>query len=1028
MSIVITNKSALYSNLDISKNVQKIDSSIKKLSSGHRIQRAGDDISGIVSAGRMEAKIRGLTSAASSQKTGLNVLYTAEGATNSISNLLQKMRELALQSATDTIRRPERELIQKEVDQIKIQINKIAIDTKLDRTNLLDGSYQGHKVQTGSNALVETVDINLRSAKTEDMTYLINDGIMRVHTTPYLFSDTSLLTSAGGGQPPANKIVANTVRVTGDKEGENISITTAMTAKELAAAITAKADKTGVSATAVTKVQLYNMNSASDISFRLGAASARSVDSGSGTLISATVTNVTDLSSIVDAINAKSIATGVSATSSDTLASVILTDADGDDIFISHLDFDPEGILVSNNPGANQNNISVRILDSDGIPANQANSSLNRGVGTDDTVTLIDPHRHQHIDVTERVVSITLNQPGSGYQTAPTVSVQTNSYAGSVNATASATLEGGATSKLGAINTPGVSELYQFTPWVSIAPPPTLTFDVSSAADINDNIFSVNNHGFNTGELVTYYGGSDSVGGLNSGRTYYAIKINSNEIAFATSASNAASGTRIDITGVPQDFNAKTEVDIGTNKITIANHGFADNEQVVYRTGFGTQIPGLTNGASYYVVTSTKTTNAFQLATSSNGTAIDFGAAPALSFNVANNVSTAHNTITINNHQLSNDDTITYSKNGGTKIVGLDDSSTYHVVNKTTNTFQIAATQGGSAVDILGNNEIFVPPDKVTDGTDTIIATNHGFSHNQEVIYTNMDGSEPNIQGLGNGRAYFIKLIDANNFQVASRRGGSAIDIAGGVDNGNTHRFVSVTAGSSETQTFTVGTATITSQTHSITGKETNNYSSQNHSIKGITATATAVLGSDGNPDPVYRNDITQDYERSALAIGTAIMTNNLKINIDGDHVTEEFGFLGAGMGYLSAGGLDGQAAPGTRSVSDVNVETIFMANESLKYIDVGINKINEMRAEIGATSNRVSSSLDNTVTAIMYSEKSQGDIIDLDYAREATTYAVTSMVQDTSTALLAQANVPREAVSILLRNVMGFSKSLAFL
>ena len=138
----------------------------------------------------------------------------------------------------------------------------------------------------------------------------------------------------------------------------------------------------GIDATAVTKAQLFGMAQASDISFRLGANSANSSDA-SGVTISATITDTNNLSPLANAINAKFAQTGVTAEvsiidGSEDSSAITLTQAGGANIFISHMDFTPDGPSHSNNAASNQNEIFARSLDKDGVKADTANANLSR--------------------------------------------------------------------------------------------------------------------------------------------------------------------------------------------------------------------------------------------------------------------------------------------------------------------------------------------------------------------------------------------------------------------------------------------------------------------------------------------------------------------------------------------------------------------------------------------------------------------------------------------------------------------------
>ena len=398
-----------------------LEASIKKIGTGERIHKGADDAAGMHAGSKLESQVRGLTVTVARQKETLNDLYTAEGAIIKIGDLLQRMRELTLNAQSDTIDDSQRKLIHAEANIIKASIDLVATSTSSSGVNLLDGSYLNKTIQMSPEAL-DTMTFNISSVKPDKMIFVRDDLTMRLESTPYIFgyNETSLQTSS------VNKIAAGQIAVTGYQGFNELTISAGMTAKQFAALVHTTGN--GIEATALTKAELFNMANTSGISFRLGANSAAESAASSGTLISATITNTSDLSPLVDAINNKTTTTGVSAEISSGGSSVILTDADGDDIFISHMDFSPEGLYVSNTPEANQNTIYARALDKDGIAANVANPNLSRGAGTDETVRFIDKHRHQHIDQEEGITSVNVSYKGSGYNTAPSVTFSGGGY------------------------------------------------------------------------------------------------------------------------------------------------------------------------------------------------------------------------------------------------------------------------------------------------------------------------------------------------------------------------------------------------------------------------------------------------------------------------------------------------------------------------------------------------------------------------------------------------------------------------
>jgi flagellin len=131
--------------------------SMEKLSSGQRINRAGDDAAGLAISEKMKGQIRGLNQASRNAQDGISLVQTAEGALQETQAILQRMRELAVQASNDTYKDVDREKIQKEVDQLSKEITRISENTEFNQKNVLNGDFVG-KFHIGAN---EGQDISL---------------------------------------------------------------------------------------------------------------------------------------------------------------------------------------------------------------------------------------------------------------------------------------------------------------------------------------------------------------------------------------------------------------------------------------------------------------------------------------------------------------------------------------------------------------------------------------------------------------------------------------------------------------------------------------------------------------------------------------------------------------------------------------------------------------------------------------------------------------------------------------------------
>lgn len=135
--------------------------SLEKLSSGLRINRAGDDAAGLAISEKMRGQINGLNMAAKNAQDGISLIQTAEGALNETHSILQRMRELAVQAANDTNTAEDRTAIKDEIDQLVAEVDRIATTTEFNTQKLLDGTFTSKSFQIGANeGQVITIGIN----------------------------------------------------------------------------------------------------------------------------------------------------------------------------------------------------------------------------------------------------------------------------------------------------------------------------------------------------------------------------------------------------------------------------------------------------------------------------------------------------------------------------------------------------------------------------------------------------------------------------------------------------------------------------------------------------------------------------------------------------------------------------------------------------------------------------------------------------------------------------------------------------
>lgn len=148
--VIQHNLTAMNTNRQLGITTGNQAKSTEKLSSGYRINRAGDDAAGLTISEKMRSQIRGLNKASANAEDGVSLIQTAEGALNEAHSILQRMNELSTQAANDTNTTSDRTAIQKEVDALTLELSRIASTTQFNTMNLLNGSFAGKNLQVGA--------------------------------------------------------------------------------------------------------------------------------------------------------------------------------------------------------------------------------------------------------------------------------------------------------------------------------------------------------------------------------------------------------------------------------------------------------------------------------------------------------------------------------------------------------------------------------------------------------------------------------------------------------------------------------------------------------------------------------------------------------------------------------------------------------------------------------------------------------------------------------------------------------------
>ena len=168
MTVINTNVKSLVAQDAIMKNNRSLSTSMQRLSTGSRINSAKDDAAGLAISTRMDSQVRGLNMAIRNANDGISLMQTAEGAMDEVTNILQRMRELSVQSVNGTNNDSDRVALNDEITQLKSEIDRIASTTEFNNQKILDGSFKDKKLQIGDKSY-QTMDVAVGSVATKDL-------------------------------------------------------------------------------------------------------------------------------------------------------------------------------------------------------------------------------------------------------------------------------------------------------------------------------------------------------------------------------------------------------------------------------------------------------------------------------------------------------------------------------------------------------------------------------------------------------------------------------------------------------------------------------------------------------------------------------------------------------------------------------------------------------------------------------------------------------------------------------------------
>jgi len=288
MTSVNTNIGALVAQDSMSKASKEMDQAIARLSSGLRINTAADDAAGMSISSKMEAQSRGLEQAIRNSADAQAMIDTTEGAHDEITNVLQRLRELAVQSSNDTNTALDRTFLKAETTALINEIDRIASQTQWNNMNVLDGTFASKSFQVGANA-GQTVSVSVDTAATASIG---------------AFESTSVANTAASATSAATSGFTGNITLNGHLGASTLTVATSDSVKTIAAAANAVTSSTGITAEAKTYAEFAAVSANGTVGFTLLGSASASIEA---------VVTTTDLTALKTSINSNAGTTGITA-------------------------------------------------------------------------------------------------------------------------------------------------------------------------------------------------------------------------------------------------------------------------------------------------------------------------------------------------------------------------------------------------------------------------------------------------------------------------------------------------------------------------------------------------------------------------------------------------------------------------------------------------------------------------------------------------------------------------------------------
>ncbi|WP_435750295.1 flagellin [Thauera sp. AutoDN2] len=331
--VINTNVQSLNAQRNLNQSANSLNSSLQRLSSGLRINSAKDDAAGLAISERFTSQIRGLDQARRNANDGISLAQTAEGALQSSGDILQRIRELAVQSSNATNSASDRQALNAEVNQLTAELDRIAKTTEFNGSKLLDGSFGTATFQVGANAGQSISASTANFSTSQYGNYRVGAKVATDAGAKGDLTTGSTANAIASNAAATSRVAGGAITISGATGSAAVSITAGDSAKKAAELINGQTGTTGVKASAKTEIDVTAM--AANTSYKFDVTS----DNSTAVTVSFTLGAAVDkdgLASAVNAFNDVASKTGVTARVNDAGNGITLLNANGENITVAN--------------------------------------------------------------------------------------------------------------------------------------------------------------------------------------------------------------------------------------------------------------------------------------------------------------------------------------------------------------------------------------------------------------------------------------------------------------------------------------------------------------------------------------------------------------------------------------------------------------------------------------------------------------------------------------------------------------------